>query len=401
MARHGYRIFTLTARRRGDEQALEWEEDGALYELRRCLQLLEGAGTQFGKPRERAKASEDVKESPPSLTVLEKHFDGNHLSLLVSSGELGLHERAVRKGDSPLSIDEAAAETDHRVDIWFPPDDSPALCVVETISNRDPWKFLLAWIRRFNGDDVRVYNEAERAARKAARKGGQEREQAPLRACFYLRSTPLSDMGHIRSLIREADSAEAIFTQKVHSSRGGDAEEAKHVLRVGLTTPQEREAAQSRVVQWTTKRKKKQTAKEALKQAAEARRTAVVELAHDVAVDQEALKSAGLPFNEAAVVLRSGDYGTRTFTPAHVDEAFTYFVANGQPSNGLYYDRVIGKARSIAQEKNLPLSFASPEEVTTWLDGSASEPSSGTLTEASVIDVRRVKSLGIEGASQS
>lgn len=190
---------------------------------------------------------------------------------------------------------------------------------------------------------------------------------------MYFQHSRMADGQHVRDLVKAANSAKAVFTE--HSPDGvGQKRTREYVLEVNLVSQSRREKAVDAVNRW-------------MKRDGDAPPEAVAVLQEDMGLDPEPLDELGIAFDEGAIVLGSEDVGaSRRFTPTHVDEAFTYYVAGGQTSMVYYYDKVIPKARSLAASHQIALQLLSPKEVGECLDASISDHSSGAPDSASASD---------------
>lgn len=374
MTTYGFRVYALMAHFRGAaDSPLPWDLDGLRLQFADAADELVRLGTRFGRPRAAEPSpTEDVRHTVTTLTLSRAEWvTDNHLHLMVGTGDEGRHSRGRRRTGIDIELEDASAEADHRVDIFFPDGSAAdALLVTETIGSRDPVRLLCAYISYTQQQRVKAAKETDRQIRAEARARGEKAAKSPERRALYLRHERVADAAHIRRIIDTANRAEAVFTEHAtRSASGRDVREKE--LRIGLHTPGKRSTAVDAVTRWADRRR----------QGKEPEGVAVLQA--DLDLDASALDDLGLHFDEVAVVLGSSGEGTRKFTPAHVDEAFTYYVANGQTSMMYYYQRVIPKVRELAVLRGTPVNPPSAQEVATCLIDSTSDRSLETPGEDS------------------
>lgn len=390
MASHGFRVYTMVCRYRGAEEDMDLAVDSMQQLWFRMLELLARKGPIFGKPKSSPDDDGEIRRTVPTVTFEEPVWVApRHLHVVVHQGEAGLHERLVAADGEEQDIREASAEVAHRIDIIFPTDGATALIVAEVVGMKDASSILRAQMVEEQHLVTKALRELDRKAAALARKNQETAPPAVDRPYLYLKIRRTADGAQLRSLIREAEKAEAQFIEYVPSPRGTDAVVRKRQLTINLLTESERDRAIKRAMAWV-KRKADAEAEsgdtvQGWKKGADDGDSinVVAEMADDFGLSSGGDGSLAAGFDEVAIQLEAKGGGSRTLSPFKVDELFTYHVADGQPSMIRYYEKAIPKLSELARAHKIAVRVGSPQEVAECLVALTFGPSGETSEKGS------------------
>lgn len=374
--RSAFRLFELTVRCRGSEPQ-DWGPDERDHFVR-AIEQLHQQGTVHGSPRSQSavSASEDEgnlsRKAVPAFTVTEPPMwidPGQHVHFGVSKGEQGLHDFASGPEGERVPMESLSAQSSCRVDVWFPKDDTRAFVALEMVQGASAVKELQTWLNHTQHQAVVGARAADSAERAAARSEGREVPAKVARHMLYFRFVGAVDSKHIEDLIQGAQ--QAVLTLSQQSAGGaGAAKVRERELRWRAVDTETRNRFIKIVQRWANSLTGDVSLEDEI--------SLVVD---DLKMDDDALDSLDLNFDEVQVQLDATGVARRTFTPADVDEVFSYPLAAGVSNHSFYYDQVIERVRKVAHELEIPVHVVNPQVVAGCLpDSSPGLPSPGSGT---------------------
>ena len=224
MTAWGYRVYAFNLKYGHD--ALPLGESDTRKALGELIVDVQNQGTVKGIPKMRdgadtttPKAEENAKDSyqPSTPTMTVKNCEwrtDDHLHLLISMGEVGLHEDLVNPDSQERQpILHQSAEVTLRVDIYLPVSGTKAVLVTETQSQRDPVERLFKWVQyqwKQHAKKCTDKNKEEIQRWKEAKERGENvgpRPKATNYKRYYIRGTRLGDAELLQRIIETAPMA--------------------------------------------------------------------------------------------------------------------------------------------------------------------------------------------------
>lgn len=378
MTAWGYRVYAFNLKHGRDELPLgESDTRQKLGELIRDVQnqkTVKGipkmrGGADTTTPGAEEKNKNSYQPSTPTMTIKNCEWrTDDHLHLLVSMGEVGLHEDLVDpKSQKRQPILHQSAEVTLRVDIYLPVSGTQAVLVTETHRQRDPVDRLFKWIqyqwkqytekrKKANRDEIQQWKESKKRSEPVGPKPKVEYYTR-----YYISGTRLGDAELLQEIIETADKGSAEFYEL------GPNGKKKHSLMRNVTT-------QAEIGMMGRTLQKVGAGNENLKKT---RKETVLELVEGFEYDIESLQQGGIEFKEATLKLHSAK-GNVTFKAGQASDVFTYPFKSGRPKDVGYYYVTIAKAQALAPAASIELDDPEDSEVCQWLEN---EPTRSPLDQ--------------------
>lgn len=368
MATWGYRIYAFQFKYGHDELPLYEQEIRETFND--LIGNVQNQGTLKGSPKFRAigepEASVDeeaeidsYQPSTPTMTVKNAEWRTNeHLHLLVSIGDAGLHDDLVDPvSQVRQSILNQSAEVTLRVDIYFPVSGTRGILVTESQGMRDPVARLFKWtqyqwIQR--KEELEKANRSKLEEWKKAKELGEDvgaRPQVKSYKRYYIRGIRLGDAELLKRIIETAESGSAEFYELSPDGK------KKHSLTRNVRTNTE-------IGMLGKALQKFGAGNENLKKTKE---ETVLELIQDLEYDPESLDAGGIQLEDATLKLKSSA-GNVTFKPGQASDIFTYPFKTGRLKDKGYYRTTVAKAQALAPAASIELDDVEDSEVCEWLE---------------------------------
>ncbi|WP_126688234.1 hypothetical protein [Nocardioides ferulae] len=373
MARYGFRVYSVQAWRGSKHKGVEPEQvnvgsDTASH-IADVLNLLSLEGALFIPIRQRRPDPTAAEPRPLTLSILDVVERPGFIGLVLQSGQVGAHPRAINEKSEIIPLSDWAAESEFRLGFYFSKAESSDprfLITTEVIGNHDPVALLLRCVRARSIIEQRALEETEKAWRE--QNGRRPAGQKPTFWHVSFDKRQAADSAYLQAIITEAKSATAKFWDTVSSSRGPGHEVVRKVLRVRLDVHEEGLGLAGRFAQmWTTR----QRADEPVPMS-----EAVSALGAEMA-DIGLLVEHEIDDYEATSVEVVGKEARATFAADNIREVFTYPVKKDlRPHTATLWDRINQRLPLIALEEGIELELMDPVEVEQWLVDSTFDRSS-------------------------
>ena len=239
MARHGFRVYSVQAWRGSKHKNVDPEQVNAgsavASHIADVLNMLSLEGALFIPIRQRKPDPTAAKPRPLTLAVLDVVERPGFVGLVLQSGQVGAHPRAINEDSEIIPLADWAAESEFRLGFYFSmveSDDPRFLITTEVIGNHDPVSLLLRCVRARSIVEQRANEESEKEWRQ--KNGRRPAGQKPSFWHVSFDRRQAADSAYLQSIITDAKSATAKFWDTAPSSRGPGHEVVSKTLRVRL-----------------------------------------------------------------------------------------------------------------------------------------------------------------------
>jgi hypothetical protein len=333
---------------------------GLFDEIVFLLRRLQDKGTQRFDPPPAPDGSVD-KPTKTATLKFATEVSRSLIHVTISIGETGSHASATKPKKRARDLTNWSPEADHEVALVFPEGkDSHFFLVTQTIYRRDPHLRLLALLK---GESMLVRTEREEAddaARRSAREGGEKPKKKGEFKRLVFKAEQASDNDYLDEILTRADAASVVFKSKKLDVKGGT-QYVDRVLQIKLRNENIIDVGRKVSRTWTQRWRSgtKTDPHEAVSEVS------------DLLVEQHLLdEGEDARYETAAITVKSKSEASTTIAVDTLRDAFTYPLTDLRPSLYTFYERVGERLQKIARQENIQVQSLDPHEVSRCLTDS-------------------------------